>query len=475
MKPENRKLTLALMTSLVLGLIFTVSPVGAQTHPLSQITPIDTDLDMDGRNITNVYAISNFFDDPCPDGEVLMHITDTGNFECVDPTEDIRDEFVGVAGDTMTGDLIMDGATVTGLVSPVDDTDAVRLTDLEDVENDTLQDLEDVLSIGEDAGGLNMTNIGQVGIGTAEPGYELDVVGDVGFSGTLQEGSVPWTRLTDHVDVTGGTGITGGGALSSSRELAFDTAWGDDRYYEQSVADGEFVGVAGDTMTGDLIMEGATVTGLVSPVDDTDAVRLTDLEDVENDILQDLEDVLSIGNFTGGMGIDMNGGTIYDIGDLTGADIVDSDQIESNAVSLSELDTTDVDDRYVNQWERWESDLEVDGDIQINDGGATGTNVVSGRKELYAGDETNVSSGATKELTLVFNENYGHSPNHVNVLARVDGEITVTINEESKTMIESGEIITETWDTSEWEDGTYDVTATVDSGWNDIIEFYYVM
>jgi hypothetical protein len=35
-----------------------------------------------------------------------------------------------------------------------------------------------------------------VGIGTPSPAYNLDIVGDVRWSGTLQGGSVPWARLT---------------------------------------------------------------------------------------------------------------------------------------------------------------------------------------------------------------------------------------------------------------------------------------
>ena len=36
----------------------------------------------------------------------------------------------------------------------------------------------------------------RVGIGTASPGYKLDITGDVRWTGTLQGGSVPWSRLT---------------------------------------------------------------------------------------------------------------------------------------------------------------------------------------------------------------------------------------------------------------------------------------
>ena len=119
-------------------------------------------------------------------------------------------------------------------------------------------------------------------------------------------------------------------------------------------------------------------------------------------------------------------------------------------------------------------DTKVDGDIEINDGQASGTNKVKGDRELYAADETEISGG-TKELTLVFNEDYGHSPSHVNVIARVDGSISITIDGNEETLSGENEIDEATWDTSDWGDGTYDVYVDIPAGdMNDVIEFYYV-
>jgi len=63
------------------------------------------------------------------------------------------------------------------------------------------QDL--TLSTGGSAG-VTLDSTGNVGIGTASPGYELDVVGDINFSGNLYQGgslfgSSPWTESSGNV------------------------------------------------------------------------------------------------------------------------------------------------------------------------------------------------------------------------------------------------------------------------------------
>jgi hypothetical protein len=43
---------------------------------------------------------------------------------------------------------------------------------------------------------MRINSSGNIGIGTTNPAYRLDISGDVRWSGTLQGGSVPWQRLT---------------------------------------------------------------------------------------------------------------------------------------------------------------------------------------------------------------------------------------------------------------------------------------
>jgi hypothetical protein len=88
-----------------------------------------------------------------------------------------------------------------------------------------------------------------VGIGTAAPGYKLDISGDVRWTGTLQGGSVPWARLTSfpsdcplgqYVYGVGGTlkcsapagGIGGSGTTNYLVKFTAGTTIGNSQIYD---------------------------------------------------------------------------------------------------------------------------------------------------------------------------------------------------------------------------------------------------
>ena len=71
---------------------------------------------------------------------------------------------------------------------------------------------------------ITVTGSGNVGIGTTSPSDALDISGDMRFSGTLNSGEVPYSRLSGHPSVNAGDGLSGGGTLSSSRTLDVDSS-----------------------------------------------------------------------------------------------------------------------------------------------------------------------------------------------------------------------------------------------------------
>jgi hypothetical protein len=142
------------------------------------------------------------------------------------------------------------------------------------------------------------------------------------------------------------------------------------------------------------------------------------------------------------------------------------------------------------------SKLEVyNGDIEINDGAATGSYKILGKRNFYAGDETQVFSTSTspepkKQFTSVLDSLYGIKPRYINVIARIwnSGGYTTTLN---VTLEGCAGIILTTTSTSPTAakgsinvagcgDGLYttkvylSTSNSAGTAYNDLIEFYYV-
>jgi hypothetical protein len=168
---------------------------------------------------------------------------------------------------------------------------------------------------------------------------------------------------------------------------------------------------------------------------------------------------------------------IYDDGHLR---INTDDNMYINAPSYLQLNSPTVD---------------ITGNIQINGGAATGTNVIKGLRFFYAGDETQVSTTSTtpelkKQFTAVFDDTYGIKPRYINIIAKIwnSGGYTTSLN---VTLQGCGGTVLSTASTSPtlvkgWIDvsgcgNNYYPTkiylSTSNAGgtaYNDLIEFYYV-
>ena len=159
--------------------------------------------------------------------------------------------------------------------------------------------------------------------------------------------------------------------------------------------------------------------------------------------------------------------------------------LNAGGTDILQVDATTPDKRIV-----------VNGNISINNGGATGTNVIKGLRILYAGDITNVSTASTtyetkKTAPLIFNSNYGLRPRYVNVILRLwnDNSGTATYANVSIENCNSGEVSVTTStptlkslsiDVSSCSDGVYDLNLKLKTGnanyaaHNDLIDIYFV-
>jgi hypothetical protein len=142
------------------------------------------------------------------------------------------------------------------------------------------------------------------------------------------------------------------------------------------------------------------------------------------------------------------------------------------------------------------SKLEVyNGDIEINDGQATGTYKIKGLRFFYAGDETQVSTTSTtpelkKQFTSVFDSIHGIKPSYVNVIARIwngASEKTTYLNvtlegcngiilsaTSTIATVVKGSISVATCSDGLYPTKVYLYTTSGGTAYNDLIEFYYV-
>ena len=132
-------------------------------------------------------------------------------------------------------------------------------------------------------GGVTCTDVGSMSSWVLSvTGQGTQTIND-GDTVTFEEGTGVTLSRTDSTitiaadgsggtvtEISTGTGleVVGGGTITDSGKIRFDTLWGDSQYYTQSSADSEFVSVSGDTMTGKLQFGTGSDLGIVRDGDE---------------------------------------------------------------------------------------------------------------------------------------------------------------------------------------------------------------
>jgi len=299
---DTNLLRLSLVFAVLTG--FTVfSTAAAPSHPLSQIDPIDEDLDMSGGpsgpyNITGVPGIdpagnqlsvngqlsvqstitasggidvagndiSNFFGSNCGPNEAVAQINADGSYQCANVSSITSDQYVDEAGDTMSGDLgLSNGATVTGLPDPSVGTDAVS----QQYAGTTYLDRDgtDTMNGNLDLDTNNIINVGTInGVDIDTTGNALTIDGNNRYA--VASNSIDSNELASNS--VGSDQLTN--AYSSGS--AYDS-----RFYTQGEASNTFLNRDGtDTMNGNLDLDTNNIinVGTINGVDiDTTGNALT--------------------------------------------------------------------------------------------------------------------------------------------------------------------------------------------------------
>ena len=232
----------------------------------------------------------------------------------------------------------------------------------------------DVGDVRIQGGGTNrvaITSAGNVGIGTMSPSHDLDISGDLRFTGTLQGGTVPWARLSGYPSVNAGTGLTGGGSLSATRTINLDTGYTDGRYVRET----------GDTMTGNLNMNGNQISNLNMLTFDGGDSMVTTHDGYGNfNILSGIDNSNTITSTSGGTRLELNEAGYLDVEIYSGSVGQQGSEVMSFAVTSSGVD--------INGNTVWHAG---------NDGPGSGLNadLLDGQSGAYYLDNTDYCSGGT--------------------------------------------------------------------------------
>jgi len=372
------------------GIDWTDTSMDETDVDLSDVGAADTDLNMNNYDIENINELAEFFDSACPAGEAVVDVDDDGSILCTDVSDDVSDDYVSRDGDTMTGTLDMTG--------------------------------EDIIDIGN-LEGSSIVNTAQI----ASSAVESNEISSSAVTSTeLDETDsydLSWTNLAitqSDVDLSDvGSADTdldmSGNDIENINELAefFDSACpageavvdvdDDGSILCTDVSDDvsdDYVSRDGDSMTGTLDMtgndiidignlEGSSIVNAAQIA--SSAVRSSEIAE-DSVTLDELDQSDVDGHYLTVDGdamegtLDMRGNNIIDIGDLSGDDIVDSDQISSGAVGSSEISSSAVTSIELDETDSydisWTNLAITQSDVDLSDVGAADTDLDMNNQDI---------------------------------------------------------------------------------------------
>jgi hypothetical protein len=300
----------------------------------TRVAYIQDNLVMDNGNLNmGGNLIANFFGNNCQSGEVVGSVNADGTYNCQSITGTADDVYVNQNGDTMTGDLNMQGNSVqnVGILNAstiqIDGNDIGGLfvdesgdsmsgnLNMQNHHIDNLAHLElnsgsgaDIRVDGTDAIRMDGNQNVEIPNGVLSVNSDTRLSNMNGYTGSGRDSVLTNTEGSNHPQFR----LLDGGSFSDMGFLIRSSTDGGSSWTEQLKVQGGNVEIP----NGQVQLSSAKVTGVATPTNAQDAANKDYVDSAQDAATQTLSEVLTEGNSAGSNGIDMSYNSIDNVGSL---------------------------------------------------------------------------------------------------------------------------------------------------------------